>query len=131
MLAPEPRPYGVSDTEAVELCRNWMIFLGASDSTIASGPAATLCQIFSTRYLAWVSNARGNIDASLVRLAGAVAGRDGRQPLIFIRGGFFVEARKEAEASGVALLRFRATDADLSGANLIGRRIIKSGLLAL
>lgn len=36
---PAPRPFGVSAEEAVELCREWMGYLGAADVVVARGEA--------------------------------------------------------------------------------------------
>ncbi|GAA1440699.1 hypothetical protein GCM10009617_08220 [Leifsonia poae] len=39
---PAPRPFGVSDEEAIELCREWMVYLGATDALAYEGASAAM-----------------------------------------------------------------------------------------
>ena len=105
---PSPRSFGVSDEEAVELCREWMIDLGATDTVVAIGALRQLCDLYSARYLAWVDNRRGNLDVDPVDAAAALAASDGRCALIFVQGGVRPVAQERADALGVALLLSRS-----------------------
>jgi hypothetical protein len=125
---PEPRPYGVSAEEAVELCREWMIYLGATDTVASSGETRELCDLFSSRYLAWVDNGRGNLDVDAVDSAAQLASSDGRKALIFMRGGVRPVAQQRADALGVALLNYHARDGSLAGRSRLGRTVLISGL---
>lgn len=125
---PEPRPWGVSDEEAVQLCREWMIHLGATDTLATEASARNVCDLYSARFLAWVENLRRNLDVDRVERAAAVSNGDGRYPLLFTSGGVFPEARDRADMLGVALLRFRAQDGALDGANTLGRHVRIVGL---
>lgn len=125
---PAPRPYGVSDDEALELCREWMVFLGASDTVISTGPAREACDLYSSRYVSWVDNGRGNIDVESVERAARLAAADGRRALIFMRGGVRPVAQERADALGVALLNYRARDSALDGRSKLGREIVARGL---
>lgn len=125
---PRPRPYGASGTEAVQLCQEWMVYLGALDAVVALPKTSHICDLYSSRYLAWVSDERGNLDVDVVDRVADVAAADGRFPLIFVPGGVRPVARERADALGVALLRYRAYDGALDGANLLGRHLCSSGL---
>lgn len=129
-LEPAPRPYGASGSEAIELCREWMLFLGARETVASTGDSRVLCDLYSGRYLAWVSDTRGNLDIDSVDIAAKLAAADGRQPLIFVPGGVRPIARERADALGVALLRYRANDGALDGANALGRQMCENGLAA-
>ncbi|MFF9564749.1 hypothetical protein ACF1AJ_15500 [Leifsonia sp. NPDC014704] len=118
----------MSDEEAVELCREWMIYLGAADSVVAAGAARNSCDLYSSRYLGWVDNSRGNLDVDAVEKAAALAATDGRQPLIFLRGGVRPVAQERADVLGVALLNYRERDRALDGRSRLGREIIATGL---
>lgn len=124
---PAPTPWDVSDEEAVLLCRDWMIFLGATDTVAASGTQQS-CDLYSHRYLGWVDNRRGNLDVDDVERAASIAGTDGRGALIFVSGGVIPRARQRADLLGVALLRYGAQGGDLDGANSLGRQLCASGL---
>ncbi|WP_454108101.1 hypothetical protein [Leifsonia shinshuensis] len=128
ILHPEPMPWGANDVEAVELCRQWMVYLGAAETVIASGDARRACDLYSTRYLAWVDNRRGNLDVEFVERAATVALSDGRQPLIFIPGGIRPVAKQRADALGVAVFGFNSESATLDGVNSLGRRLRDAGL---
>lgn len=128
MQAPSPRPWGVSDEEAIELCREWMVHLGAIDARAAEVSAHHVCDLYSTYFLGWVENRRGNLDIDLVERAAATSAGDGRLPLLFVPGGVFPEARDRADALGVALLRFRPQDGALEGVNGLGRQARTVGL---
>lgn len=121
-------PYGASDSEAVELCRDWMVFLGASDTVKANGVISEVCDLYSARYLAWVDKGRGNLDLDPIERAAALAASDGRAPLVFVPGGIRPVARLRADALGVAHLRFGSYDGALDGANTLGRELRAAGL---
>lgn len=125
---PAPRPFGVSDAEALELCREWMVFLGASDAVVSSGAARNSCDLYSSHYVGWVDNGRGNLDVDTVEKAAELAAADGRQPLIFLRGGVRPVAQERADALGVALLNYRERDSALDGRSRLGREIVVTGL---
>lgn len=105
-----------------------MVFLGASDTVAAQGAARQFCDLYSSRYLGWVDNGRGNLDVGSVEQAASYAVTDGRQPLIFLRGGVRPVAQERADALGVALLNYRARDSALDGRSRLGREIIATGL---
>ncbi|WP_431218541.1 hypothetical protein [Leifsonia xyli] len=128
---PAPRPSGVSDDEALELCREWMVFLGAFDTIISRGQAREYCDLYSSRYVAWVDNRRGNLDVDAVETAAMLAAADGRQALIFLRGGVRPVAQQRADALDVALLNYRARDSALDGRSRLGRAIVATGLVTL
>lgn len=125
---PHPRAWRASDQEALELCREWMVYLGAIDAVAAAGAVRQTCDLFSSRFLAWVVNQRGNLGPEFVEKAQAIAAGDGRHPLIFFSGGVLPEAQDRADALGVALLRFDAQGGNLDGANRAGRHVRQSGL---
>jgi hypothetical protein len=105
-----------------------MVYLGATDTVIARGDSRHLCDLYSRRYLAWVSDARGNLDVGIIDDAARIAASDGRLPLVFVPGGVRPIARERADALGVALLRYRPLDGALDGANTFGRQLCVSGL---
>ena len=107
-----------------------MIYLGATDAVAASGATREICDLFSNRYLAWVDNKRGNLEGDLVARAVMVASDDGRQPIIFKRGGVRLEAQQQADLHGVALFYYVPSDGRLEGANPLGRQFRASGLRA-
>jgi len=125
---PAPTPWDASDEEAILLCRDWMIFLGATDTVAVSGTARPFCDLYSNRYLGWVYNRRGNLDVDEVERAASLAGTDGRPALIFVSGGVIPYARQRADVLGVALLRYGAQGGVLDGANSLGRQLYASGL---
>lgn len=106
-----------------------MVFLGASDTTISRGPVRESCDLYSSRYVAWVDNGRGNLDVDAVETAARLAAADGRQALIFLRGGVRPVAQQRADALGVALLNYRARDSALDGRSRLGREIVATGLV--
>lgn len=124
MMPPAPLRWRATDLEAVQLCREWMVYLGAPDAVSAEGESRGVCDIYSSRFLAWVSNQRGNLGLDLIEKAAAVAAADGRFPLVFASGGVLPEAQDRADAVGLAILRFDAQAGNLDGANLIGRRML-------
>lgn len=130
MEAPLPRPWGVSRHEAVELCREWMVYLGAADTRLAEGAASGVCDLYSSRFLAWVDNQQRNLGVEMIERVASAAAADGRHPLVFLPGGVLPSAQDRADELGVALMRFDARNADLDGANLVGRQLRASGLLA-
>lgn len=125
---PAPRPFGVSDEEALELCREWMVYLGALDTVISVGAARESCDLYSSKYLGWVDNTRGNLGVDTVEKAAKLAAADGRRALIFLRGGVRPVAQQRADALGVALLNYRARDSALDGRSYLGREIVATGL---
>lgn len=125
---PVPMPFGASGETAVGLCRSWMLYLGAADTVIARGDSRRLCDLYSRRYLAWVSDLRENLDVGIIEEAARIAGSDGRHPLVFVPGGVRPIARERADTLGVALLRYRPLDGALDGANALGRQLCASGL---
>jgi len=106
-----------------------MLRLGATDAVVARDQAVEVCDLYSSRYLAWVESHRGNLDLEVVERASAVASSDGRSALVFLAGGVFPTVQDRADALAVGLLRFDARAGDLDGANGIGRRVLASGLL--
>lgn len=105
-----------------------MAHLGAVDVVRSSGDTREACDLYSSGYLAWVSDSRGNLDVTMVDHAASVASSDGRLPLIFLPGGVRPTAKERAHACGVALLRYRANDGALDGANELGRQLRANGL---
>lgn len=128
--APGPMPLGVSDEGSIALCRAWMFHLGASDTVIASGQAREVCDLFSSCYLAWVDNQRGNLESQAVERAAMLASNDGRRPIIFKRGGIRLDAQRQADLRGVALFYYAPADGILEGANSLGHQLRASGLSA-
>lgn len=128
---PRPRAWRASDEEAVELCRDWMIFLGATGVVVAQGETQRVCALYSSRFLAWVDNRRQNLDVDVVQNAANVAAEDGRYPLIFVPGGVFPDAQDLADALSVAILRFDSLAGDLDGASAVGRQLRATGLAAV
>lgn len=126
---PQPRQWGATGREAAELCREWMLHLGAVDTVVSQGSASEVCDLFSSRWLAWVSSRRGNLDVELVERAARICAADGRQALVFIAGGVFPTVQDRADALTVGLLRFDARGGDLDGANTLGRRLVEGGLV--
>jgi|GEM_PF-1043198 len=107
-----------------------MIYLGAVETVATRDPARQLCDLYSSLYLAWVDNRRGNLDVDAVETAARLAASDGRQALIFVRGGVRPVAQQQADALGVAILWYHAVDATLAGANRLGLKILASGLVS-
>jgi hypothetical protein len=128
---PLPRQWRASDSEAVELCREWMIYLGAPDAVVAPDETRHVCDLYSSRFLAWVDNRRQNLDVDAVQNAANVAAADGRFPLVFVPGGIFPDAQDLADSLGVALLRFDSLGGDLDGVSAIGRQLRLRGLAAI
>lgn len=126
LTAPAPRPYGVSAEEAIELCRDWMAWLGDLNAIAAAESSRYLCDLYGGDYLAWVHHSRDNLDVDLVERAAAVSAADGRRPLIFVRGGVLPVARQRADSLDVALLEYSARDGSLDGANELGRRLCRA-----
>lgn len=128
-VQPQPRPSGATGREAVEICRQWMTYLGATDVVVADGPAAEVCDLYSSRCIAWVASRRGNLSADLVERAANVSARDGRQALLFVAGGVYPSVQDRADALSIGLLRFDARGGHLDGANVLGRRLVSNGLV--
>lgn len=127
---PSPRPWGATGAEARSLCKEWMIYLGAIDVVVSSNEARNVCDLYSSGWLAWVESRRGNLDAAVVERAAATCQADGRRALVFVAGGVFPSVQDRADALAVGLLRFDARSGDLDGANIIGRRVLMSGLIS-
>lgn len=125
---PRPRPNGVSQASAIELCREWMVFLGAWDTVVASGDARASCDLYGSQFVAWVDNSRGNLGLDLVERAVSVSSADGRRPLIFVRGGVLNEAKVAANDNDVALFSYITLDGSLEGANPLGYELRARGL---
>jgi hypothetical protein len=87
-----------------------------------------VCDLFSSRYLAWVDNGRANLESHVVLHAAQVASSDGRQAMIFKRGGIRGEAQQLADSYGVALFSYVPADGLLEGANPLGYQLRASGL---
>lgn len=128
---PRPRQWRASDSEAVELCREWMIYLGAADAVLARGEVRRVCDLYSAHFLAWVDNRRLNLDVDVVKNAANIAAADGRYPLVFVPGGVFPDAQDLADSLGVALLRFDSLGGGLDGVSAIGRRLRHTGLATI
>ncbi len=81
------------------------------------GPGETrrVCDLYSAAYIAWVDNGRGNLDVEAVENVAKVAASDGRNALVFLRGGVRPVAQQRADTLGVALLNHHATDGSLEG----------------
>jgi hypothetical protein len=126
---PLARPYGVSDEDAIVLCREWMVYLGATDAIAASNETRKLCDLYSSHYLAWVDNRRGNLDIDAVDRAARLSLADGRRALIFVHGGVRPLAQRHADSLGVALLWYDARNGSLEGGNRVGLAIRASGLV--
>jgi hypothetical protein len=105
-----------------------MIYLGAAETVAASGDARELCDLYSSRYLAWVDNRRGNLGLGEVDAAARLSSSDGRRAMIFVQGGFRPVARQRADELGVVLLRFDAINGSLEGGNQLGFEVCASGL---
>lgn len=105
-----------------------MVYLGALDVVVAPKTINHLCDLYSSRFLAWVENRRGNLGPDFVERAANIAAGDGRYPLVFLSGGVLPEAQDLADAAGVALLRFDAQGGNLDGVNRVGRQTRASGL---
>lgn len=125
---PEPKPRGASDDEAIALCREWMIYLGAVDTVLASGATVQACDLYSAGYLAWVDNDRGNLDVPHVMRAASLSAADGRRGLIFVRHGVLPQAVDRADELGVAIFGFDPQGGTLDGGNLLGRELYATGL---
>lgn len=120
----------MSDQEAIPLCRDWMIFLGATDTVAATGAVRQVCDLYSSHYIAWVDNRRGNLDIDAVEKAATVRAADGRRALIFVSRGVRPVAQNLADTLGVAILRYGARGGVLDGGNRLGRQLCASGLAA-
>jgi hypothetical protein len=105
-----------------------MVYLGAADTLVAVGGTREVCDLYSSLYLGWVENRRGNLDVDVVEKAASVAAADGRRALVFLSGGVRPIAQDLADELGVALLRYGAHGGDLDGANIVGRQARASGL---
>lgn len=125
---PEPRAWEAPGEEAVELCREWMIFLGATETVVASGDARRVCDLYCDRYVAWVHEVGANLNIDVVQRAASLGAFDGRRALIFVPGGVRPIARQCADELGVALFRFDAHNGILDGANVVGRQLREAGL---
>ncbi|WP_460536422.1 hypothetical protein [Humibacter ginsengiterrae] len=127
---PAPRPEGVSDQQAVDVCREWMIYLGEFDTMVATGDAALVCDLYSSRYVAFVSNERGNIGMPLVDRAVALVASDGRRGLVFHSGGTRPAAGEFADANGIALIMFDPENGDIEARNQVAVPICREYRLA-
>lgn len=121
-------PWGATGAAAVEICGQWMVRLGATDTVVAGRGDGGVCDLYSSRYLAWVESRRGNLEMQIVERAAAISANDGRAALVFLAGGVFPTVQDRADALAVSLLRFDPRSGDLDGANAFGRRVLASGL---
>ena len=126
--SPAPIPSGVSREGAVKLCREWMVYLGAADTVIASPDVRSTCDLYSHRFVAWVDHHRGHLEPEFVERAARISSADGRRPLIFARGGVLPDAQRRADALEVALFCYVAIDGSLEGANMLGYQLRAGGL---
>ena len=101
-----------------------MLYLGAADATVATGDSRQACDLFSSDYLGWVDNNRGNVEVELVERAAAVVAADGRRALVFAGHGVSPFARVRADELGIAILRFDAHGGTLDGVNPRGRELL-------
>lgn len=127
---PAPRPDGVSDEQAVDLCREWMVYLGECDTVAATGDVVSVCDLYSSRYVAFVSNARGNVGMPLGNRAVALVASDGRRGLVFHSGGSRPTAGEFADAKGIALIMFDPENGDIEARNQVAVRICREYRLA-
>jgi hypothetical protein len=128
---PEPRPrQGATDREAIELCAQWMSYLGATDVVIANPSASIPCDLYSNNYLGWVHNWHGDVGADLVEQAISALSTDKRSGMIFFRYGFDGFARNLATNAGLALIRFSPEYGTANGLNQLGRDIFVRGLVS-
>jgi hypothetical protein len=126
---PEARGHqGATDSEAIQVCAQWMRFLGAVDTVVADPVAQIQCDLYSGKYLAWVDNRRGNVGPELVNRVIDVMRLDGRPGLIFFRAGFDPWSRASATEHGISLLRFSPEDGTLRGYNPQRKDIYTRGL---
>lgn len=105
-----------------------MLYLGALDTVLSEGAARDFCDLYSSVFIGWVDNGRGNVDVDAVEKVAGLAATDGRRALIFLRGGVLPVAHQLADQLGVALLNYRARDSALEGRNRLGRELIARGL---
>ena len=122
---PRPRPVGSSQTAAVEFCREWMVYLGETDTVIAAGDAA-VCDLYSSRYVALVENRIGNIEVPLVQRAVTLSASDGRRALVFHSGGCFPDAGELANAHGIPLIAYVARAGNIEPRNRLAVPICRS-----
>ena len=123
---PRPCPVGSSQSAAVEFCREWMMYLGEADTVIATGAAAEICDLYSSRYVALVENRIGNIEVPLVQRAIALSASDGRRGLVFHSGGCFGDAAELSDAHGIALITYMSRAGDIAAANRLAVPICRS-----
>jgi hypothetical protein len=67
---PLPRSWRASDKEAIELCQQWMAYLGAEDVVAASGEGIQVCDLYSRihrlgKALPWVGAGQTGLPAPL------------------------------------------------------------------
>lgn len=107
-----------------------MVYLGAGQTMLTVGAGRQVCDLYSSAHLAWVYNRRGNLEDEYVERAAASAAVDGREAIIFARGGIFPTAYSRADDLGVALLRFGSYDGDLFGGNAWGHELCAGGMVS-
>ncbi|MGN6127461.1 MAG: hypothetical protein ACTHON_12890 [Humibacter sp.] len=103
-----------------------MVYLGEGDTVIASGDAAAVCDLYSSRYVALVENRIGNIEVPLVQRAIALSASDGRRALVFHSGGCFGDAADLADAHGIALITYVALEGDIEARNRVATPICRT-----
>jgi hypothetical protein len=94
-----------------------MVFLGERDTVIAEGRDASVCDLYSSRYIAIVDNRIGNIDLSVVDRAAAIGESDGRRALVFGPGGCLPDAAQAADTRGVAVITFDELSGEIEARN--------------
>ena len=103
-----------------------MVYLGERDTVIADGPAAAVCDLYSSRYVALVENRIGNIEVPLVKRAFTLSASDGRRGLVFHSGGCFPDAGELATAHGIPLIAYVARAGDIEPRNRLAVPICRS-----
>jgi hypothetical protein len=103
-----------------------MVYLGEADTMIASGAAAAVCDLYSSRYVALVQNRIGNIENPLVQRAIALCAADGRRALVFHSGGCLIDAARLADAHGIALITYMPQSGDIAARNRVAVPICRS-----
>ena len=105
-----------------------MHYLGATDAVVATGESRHSCDVYSSGYLGWLENKRGNLEVELVEHAAAVTAADGRRGLVFARHGVSTFARLRADELGIGIFGFDPEGGTLDGVNLVGRELCATGL---
>lgn len=94
-----------------------MIYLGEADTVAALGADSTVCDLFSSRYVALVDNGRCNIGLPIVDRVATLVASDGRRGLIFHAEGCLPDAAVKAESHGIAVITFDAQNSEIEPRN--------------